>query len=93
VDPAGRCLIDQPISISNSNANHGRWWLSSVRNLVALLRVRDRWGREQVMAPQTHRPAEEAEVDFGEFSAVIGGSVMKLFVFCLRLSGRHGPHF
>ncbi len=36
--------------------------------------------------PQTHLVAEEAEVDFGEFSAVIAGVVMKLFMFCLRLS-------
>jgi len=28
--------------------------------------------RRQVMVPQTHAPAEEAEVDFGEFTAVIG---------------------
>jgi hypothetical protein len=36
--------------------------------------------------PQTHGPAEEAEVDFGEFTAVIAGVVMKVFMFCLRLS-------
>jgi len=59
---------------------------SSVRNLVAQLRVEVGGGREQVMVPQTHPPAEEAEVDFGEFSAVIAGVVMKLFMFCLRLS-------
>lgn len=60
---------------------------SSVRNLVARLRVEivgDQVG--QVMVPQTHLPAEEAEVDFGEFSASIAGVVMKLFMFCLRLS-------
>ncbi len=59
---------------------------SSVRNLVAQLRVEVGGGREQVMVPQTHPPAQEAEVDFGEFQAVIAGSVMKLFMFCLRLS-------
>jgi transposase len=59
---------------------------SSVRNLVARLRVEIGADRQQVMVPQTHRPAEEAEVDFGEFTAVIGGVVMKLFMFCLRLS-------
>lgn len=60
---------------------------SSVRNLVARLRVEiagDQVG--QVMVPQTHLPAEEAEVDFGEFRASIAGVVMKLFMFCLRLS-------
>ena len=59
---------------------------SSVRNLVAQLKVEVGGGREQVMVPQTHPPGQEAEVDFGEFSAVIAGVVMKLFMFCLRLS-------
>jgi len=59
---------------------------SSVRNLVAQLRGEIGGGRGQVMVPQTHPPAQEAEVDFGEFSAVIAGVVMKLFMFCLRLS-------
>ena len=31
-------------------------------------------------------PAAEAEVDFGEFSAAIAGLVMKLYMFCMRLS-------
>jgi hypothetical protein len=38
------------------------------------------------MVPQTHPPAEEAEVDFGEFAASIAGQVIKLYMFCLRLS-------
>ena len=59
---------------------------SSVRSLVAQLKLEISGTREQVMVPQTHPPAEEAEVDFGEFQAVIGGVVMKLFMFCLRLS-------
>lgn len=59
---------------------------SSVRNLVARLRVEIAGGRLQVMVPQSHPPAREAEVDFGEFTAVIAGVVMKLFMFCLRLS-------
>ena len=59
---------------------------SSVRNLVARLRVEVGADRCQVMVPQTHPPAEEAEVDFGEFRAVIAGMMMKLFMFCLRLS-------
>ena len=59
---------------------------SSVRNLVAQLRVEVGDAKAQVMVPQTHPPAVEAEVDFGEFQAVIGGVVMKLFMFCLRLS-------
>ncbi len=59
---------------------------SSVRNLVAQLKVEINGPRAQVMIPQSHPPAEEAEVDFGEFQAVIAGVVMKLFMFCLRLS-------
>ncbi len=59
---------------------------SSVRNLVAQLRVEVDGAKAQVMVPQTHPPAEEAEVDFGEFQAVIAGVVMKLWMFCLRLS-------
>lgn len=58
---------------------------SSVRNLVARLRVEVQ-GPKEVMVPQTHPPAEEAEVDFGEFWGLIGGAKMKLFMFCLRLS-------
>lgn len=59
---------------------------SSVRALVARLKVEVGGGRAQVMVPQTHPPAEEAEVDFGEFTAVIAGVLMKVFMFCLRLS-------
>ena len=59
---------------------------SSVRNLVADLRRQIGDQQVQVMVPQTHGPAEEAEVDFGEFTAVIAGVVMKLFMFVLRLS-------
>ncbi len=59
---------------------------SSVRNLVAHLRVEIAGEQVQVMIPQAHGPAEEAEVDFGEFTAVIAGIVMRLFMFCMRLS-------
>lgn len=59
---------------------------SSVRSLVALLRVDISGSQAQVMVPQTHPVAEEAEVDFGEFQAVIAGVVMRVWMFCLRLS-------
>jgi transposase len=59
---------------------------STVRGLVAQLKVDVGGDRGQVMVPQTHPPAEEAEVDFGEFTAVIAGVLMKVFMFCLRLS-------
>jgi transposase len=59
---------------------------STIRNLVARLRVELRADRCQVMVPQTRPPAAEAEVDFGEFAASIAGQVMKLYMFCMRLS-------
>jgi transposase len=39
-----------------------------------------------VTVPQTHLPGAEAEVDFGEFHAVIAGVLAKLWLFVLRLS-------
>ena len=65
---------------------------STLRNLVARLRIEIGAGRCQVMVPQTHPPAAEAEVDFGEFAASIAGQVIKLYMFCLRLS-RSGKAF
>lgn len=59
---------------------------SSVRSLVGELRREIFDQSLQVKVPQTHGPAEEAEVDFGEFRAMIGGVVMKLWMFVLRLS-------
>jgi transposase len=59
---------------------------STVRNLVARLRLEIGADRCQVMVPQTHLPAAEAEVDFGEFAASIAGQVIKFHMFCLRLS-------
>ena len=59
---------------------------SSVRAMVAALKVEVGLTRREVMVPQTHPPAEEAEVDFGEFQAVIAGEVMRVWMFCLRLS-------
>lgn len=50
------------------------------------------WRREhsttgvEVVVPQTHQPGEEAEVDFGEFYAVIAGVSTKCHLFVLRLS-------
>jgi transposase len=59
---------------------------STVRNLVARLRTEIGADPCQVMVPQTHPPAAEAEVDFGEFTASIAGQLMKLYMFCMRLS-------
>jgi len=59
---------------------------SSVRALVAALKIEVGLDRRQVMVPQTHPPGVEAEVDFGEFRAVIAGIAVKLWMFVLRLS-------
>lgn len=40
----------------------------------------------EVAVPQTHAPGAEAEVDFGEFEAVIGGVKTRCWMFVLRLS-------
>lgn len=44
----------------------------------------------EVMIPQTHLPGAEAEVDFGEFHAVLDGVAVKCWMFVMRLpnSGR-----
>ena len=59
---------------------------SSVRAMVAGLKVEVGLDRRPVAVPQTHPPGVEAEVDFGEFRAVIAGIVVKLWMFVLRLS-------
>jgi hypothetical protein len=38
------------------------------------------------MVPQARAPGAEAEVDFGEFQAVIAGMAAKLWMFVMRLS-------
>jgi hypothetical protein len=40
----------------------------------------------QVVVPQAHLPGAEAEVDFGEFHAVVAGVLLKLWMFVMRLS-------
>jgi transposase len=42
--------------------------------------------RVEVAVPQTHPPGAEAEVDFGEFCASVGGVWLKLWMFVMRLS-------
>jgi transposase len=59
---------------------------SSVRALVAQVRLEIGSGRSLVSIPQTHPVGREAEVDFGEFYAQIGGELVKLWMFVLRLS-------
>jgi transposase len=59
---------------------------SSVRALVRDLKAEIGIDRTQVTVPQNHLPAEEAEVDFGEFTAKIAGVITKVHMFVLRLS-------
>jgi hypothetical protein len=59
---------------------------SSVRELVARLRREVGSGTRLVMVPQTHGPAEEAEVDFGSFCTELAGVPVQLSMFVLRLS-------
>jgi transposase len=40
----------------------------------------------EVSVPQAHAPGAEAEVDFGEFHAAIAGTLVKLWMFVMRLS-------
>ena len=59
---------------------------STVRHLVAQLRREVGSGIGLVMVPQTHGPAEEAEVDFGAFVTELAGEPVQLSMFVLRLS-------
>ena len=52
---------------------------SSVRAMVGELRREIFDQSVQVKVPQTHAPGQEAEVDFGEFNAMIGGVVVRLW--------------
>lgn len=40
----------------------------------------------EVMVPQTHLPGAEAEVDFGEFQALLAGVLTTCWLFVMRLS-------
>lgn len=59
---------------------------STVRAFVAEVRIGLSNAAAAVMVPQLHDPGEEAEVDFGEFKAWVDGTLVKLWMFCLRLS-------
>jgi transposase len=60
---------------------------STVRGFVAEVRREIGGAVSEVMVPQVHVPGAEAEVDFGEFMAVVDGEATKLWMFCMRLSG------
>ncbi len=59
---------------------------STVAHGVARIRRELTATPADVAVPQTHAPGGEAEVDFGEFQAVIGGVGVKLHMFVMRLS-------
>ena len=40
----------------------------------------------EVAVPQAHLPGAEAEADFGEFYATVTGTLLKLWMFVMRLS-------
>ncbi|MDX3500282.1 hypothetical protein PV735_47615, partial [Streptomyces turgidiscabies] len=63
---------------------------SMVRAYIALrrpeIRVEEGRGPPQAFVPQTHRPGDEAEVDFGDVWIHLDGVPTKVFLFSLRLS-------
>ena len=59
---------------------------STVRALVRDLKVEIGADRRLVVVPQTHEAGRDAEVDFGDFVAVIAGERLQLHMFVMRLS-------
>jgi transposase len=58
----------------------------TVSRYVARRRVELGLDRVEVMVPQAHLPGIEAQVDFGEFQAFIGGVLATCWLFVMRLS-------
>lgn len=59
---------------------------STVRAMVVRLKRELAIDAVNVTVPQTHPPGAEAEVDFGEFRVVLGGVLVPLHMFVMRLS-------
>jgi transposase len=61
---------------------------STVRAKVAVIRAELEVAQRSRDVPivQEHLPGGEAEVDFGEFDAVIDGVLLRLWLFVMRLS-------
>lgn len=59
---------------------------SAVTHAVGRIRRELTGGTSKVAVPQTHAAGQEAEVDFGEFWAIIAGVRIKLWMFVMRLS-------
>ena len=58
----------------------------TVSRYVARRRVELGLDGVEVMVPQTHLPGAEAEVDFGEFHALVAGVLTTCWLFVMRLS-------
>jgi transposase len=58
----------------------------TVSRYVARRRAELGLDKTEVTVPQAHLPGAEAEVDFGEFDAVVAGVLVKLWMFVMRLS-------
>ena len=58
---------------------------STVRAYVAEVKAQLAAGRVAAV-PQTKQAGSEAEVDFGEFQAVVGGDKIRMWLFVMRLS-------
>ena len=68
-------------------ADHGAMVAEvTVSRYVARRRAELSLDNTEVMVPQSHEPGAEADVDFGEFHAVITGALAKLWMFVMRLS-------
>jgi hypothetical protein len=59
---------------------------STIRALVRDLKVEVGLDHRLVTVPQTHDAGRDAEVDFGDFVAVIDGQRLQLHMFVIRLS-------
>lgn len=59
---------------------------STVRAYVGDVKAELADSARAVTVPQTHAPGAESEVDFGDFYAFINGELVKLALFCMRLS-------
>jgi transposase len=58
----------------------------TVSRYVARRRAELGLDRVEVSVPQAHPPGAEAEVDFAEFCAQVAGTLIKLWMFVMRLS-------
>ena len=71
-----RLVVEQGASVAES----------TVRETVRRIRAELAEPTAEATVPQVHEPGREAEVDFGEFYAVIADVMVKLWIFSLRLS-------